>query len=150
MRLLRINYITGSMRTLVHSHIIPLVLWKVTDIFTYPEAFDKHTKIFDEKQLPPLTTLLNMAHKVPNISSCNLLDCCYILAKKQPLHSCVYQLLNIITTSSTTQPSELSYVTFWFNKQVLPPASIPNIHSLIANHTVSHTWHYSLHVYKLT
>ena len=91
-----------------------------------------------------------MAHTIPNISSYHLFYCCYIPVKNQQLHIWVCQLINIITTSRTSQPSELSYSNLWFNEQVLPPAYIPAIHYLIANHTVSHTWHYSLHVYNLT
>ena len=150
MRLLCVNYITGSMRTWVHAHILPPVLLKVTDIFKYPEALAIHTKIYDDDQPPPLTDLSNMAHTIPNILSYHLFDCCYIPLKNQTLCSWVSQFLNIITTYSTIQPSELSYVTFWFNGQVLTPESIPTIHYLIVNHTVSRTWNYSPHVYKLT
>ena len=139
MRLLWINDITGSMRTWVNGHSLPPVLWEVTDIFTYPEALAIHTKSFDDDQPPPLTILLNMAQTIPNISSYHLFDCCYIPVKNQQLHIWVFQLINIITTSSTSQPSELFYVTFWINKQVLPPALIPTIHYLIASHTVTHT-----------
>ena len=49
MRRLCVNDITGSMRTWVRGHTPPHpVLWKVTDIFTSPEALDIHNKIFDD------------------------------------------------------------------------------------------------------
>ena len=77
-------------------------------------------------------------------------NCYYIPVKNQPLHGWFSWFLDIITTSIKRQPSELSFVNFWFNEKVLPPASIPPVHFLIVEHTVSYIWHYSLHVYKLT
>ena len=129
------------MSTWVHCHSLPPVLWKVIDIFTYPEELAIYTKISDDDQPPPLTTLSNMAHAIPNISYYRLFCCCYIPIKNQKINIWVFQLLDIITTSRTGQPSEISYVTLWFNKQVLPPASILAIHSLVVHHSVSHTWH---------
>ena len=75
MRLLYTNGITGSIITWVHSYSLPPVLWKFIDIFTSPEALAIHTKIVDDNQPPPLTTLSNMAHTIPNISSYHFFDC---------------------------------------------------------------------------
>ena len=75
MRLLCVNDMTFSMCTWVHAHILLPVLWKVTDIFTSPEELAIHTKIFYDDKTPLLTTLSNMAHMIPNISSYHFLEC---------------------------------------------------------------------------
>ena len=78
MRLLCINDITVSMHTWVHVHSPPQFFGNFTDIFKSPEALFIHTKIFDDDQPPLLTTLSNMAHKIPDISSHHFFNCCYI------------------------------------------------------------------------